>query len=422
MYSISHTRLLFKKYKFLSGLYPQDTTPPTRSPLSSFERFIHEKHNTYIQPDTGRLMADIRVERLADLSVNYSIQVKKNQEIYIVGSPMAFSLIEQLCKYTLLAGAHPSVLIRDQRLDDVQFRYAQDYQLEHVPPVSKHAIKKADALIRIKAERNPKHLAKVNPERISKFMGAQREITDIMAERIKKGELSWTLLPFPTDAMAQEASMSLLEYQDFVYTACYAHTEDPKTAWERISAMQQKIVNYLDKKSEIHVVGEDTDITFRTKGRKWLNADGKKNMPDGEVFTGPLKDSAEGTIRFTYPGIYSGNEVEDIRLTFKNGTVVEAKAKKGEKLLNQMIQIDEGSDKVGEIAIGTNYEIATFTKDMLFDEKMGGTIHMALGRGIPETGSDIRSAIHWDMLKDMKNGGKIYADGELFYENGQFLI
>lgn len=367
-------------------------------------------------------MADIRVERLADLSVNYSIQVKKNQEIYIAGPPMAFPLIEQLYKYTLLAGAYPSVIIRDQRFDDMQFRYGKDYQLEHVPPISKHAIQTADALVRIKAERNPKHLANIPPEKITKFTSAQRELTDIMADRIKKGELSWTLLPFPTDAMAQEASMSLLEYQDFVYKACYAHTEDPKAEWKRISVVQQKIVDYLTKRAEIQFVGEDTDISFNTKGRKWLNADGRKNMPDGEVFTGPREDSAEGTIRFTYPAIYSGNEVEDIRLTFKNGKIVEAKAKKGEKLLNKMIQIDDGSDKMGEIAIGTNYEIATFTKDMLFDEKMGGTIHMAVGRGIPETGSNNRSAIHWDMLKDMKNGGKIFADGELFYENGQFLI
>jgi aminopeptidase len=367
-------------------------------------------------------MTDIRVERLADLAVNYSVAVEKKQEIYITGPPMSFPLVQQIYKYVLLAGAHPSVVYRDQRLKDVLFRHAQDYQLEHVPPLSRYAIQHADKLIHIKAERNPKHLAHVDPGRIAKSVSPQRELSDIMAERIKKGELSWTLLPYPTDSMAQEASMSLLDYQDFVYKACFAHTEDPKKEWEKVSEMQQKIVDYLGKKAELRYVGEDTDITFWVEGRTWINADGKKNMPDGEVFTGPHEDSAEGTVRFTFPAIYSGNEVEDIRLTFKKGKVVEAKAKRGEDFLTHMISIDEGSDKVGEVAIGTNYQVTTFTKDMLFDEKMGGTIHMALGRGIPETGSNNRSAIHWDMLKDMKNGGKIYADGELFYENGTFLI
>ncbi|MGD2250243.1 MAG: aminopeptidase [Candidatus Methanofastidiosia archaeon] len=367
-------------------------------------------------------MADIRVERLADLSVNYSVDVKENQEIYIAGPTVSFSLIEQIYKHVLLAGAHPSVVLQDQRLQDMYYLHAQDFQLEHVSPISRHAIKTADILIHVKAERNPKHLANVNPEKIAQTTAAQRELSDIMTDRIKKGELSWTLVPFPTESMAQEASMSLLEYEDFVYKACFAHTENPKKEWQKMSQKQQKIVDYLMKKSEIRYTGEDTDITFWVKGRTWVNADGKKNMPDGEVFTGPHEDATEGTIRFTYPAIYKGNEVEDIRLTFKNGVVTEAKAKKGEDLLNRMVNLDEGSNKVGEVAIGTNNQIIQFTKDMLFDEKMGGTIHIALGRGIPETGSDNTSAIHWDMLKDMKNGGKIFADGELCYENGKFII
>lgn len=367
-------------------------------------------------------MADVRVERLADLAVNYSVDVKENQEIFIAGSTVSLPLIEQIYKHVLLAGAHPSVVLKDQRLQDIQFTYAKDSQLEHVSPISLHAVQTADTLMHVKAEQNPRHLTNVNPEKIALNTRARRELSDIMTERIKKGELSWTLVPFPTESMAQEASMSLLEYEDFVYRACYAHTEDPKKEWEKVSQKQQKIVDYLMKKSEIRYTGEDTDITFWTEGRTWINADGKKNMPDGEVFTGPHEDSTEGTIRFTYPAIYKGNEIKDIRLTFKNGVVTKAKAQKGENLLNRMINLDEGSNKVGEVAIGTNNQIIQFTKDMLFDEKMGGTIHIALGRGIPETGSNNRSAIHWDMLKDMKNGGKIYADGELCYENGAFII
>ncbi|KYK28849.1 MAG: aminopeptidase [Theionarchaea archaeon] len=367
-------------------------------------------------------MTDIRTEKLADLAVNYSVEVKENQEVFIIGSHITSPLIEQLYKYVLLAGGHPSVVYQDQRLDDIQFLYGTDQQLMYVPPILRYAIQKADILIRIKAEKNPKHLANMDPGKVAKNVASRRELSDIMTDRIKRGELFWTLFPFPTDSMAQEASMSLLEYEDFVYKSCFVYTENPKEKWKNVSKIQEKIVNYLQKKSEIHIVGEDTDITFQVQGRTWVNADGKKNMPDGEVFTGPLEGSPEGVIRFTFPAIYKGNEVEDIKLTFKKGIVTEAKAQKGEEFLNHMIAIDEGSSKVGEIAIGTNYEVTRFTKDMLFDEKMGGTIHMALGRGIPETGNENRSAIHWDMLKDMKKGGKIYADGELFYENGTFLI
>ncbi|MGC1120674.1 MAG: aminopeptidase [Candidatus Methanofastidiosia archaeon] len=367
-------------------------------------------------------MADIRIERLADLIVNYSVSVQKKQEVFIIGPTISYPMIEQLYKYVLLAKAYPSVIFLDERLDDIQFRYGEDHQLEHVPLLSKHAVEEADILIRVKAERNPKHLAHVETEKITKNVASRREISDIMSERIKKGKLSWNLVPFPTEPMAQEASMNLIDYEDFVYKACFAHTDNPKKEWLKVSKIQQKIVDYLSKKSELRYVGEDTDITFATKGRIWINADGKKNMPDGEVFTGPHEDSAEGTIRFTYPAIYSGNEVEDIRLTFKNGVVTEARARKGEDLLRHMVELDEGSNRVGEVAIGTNYEVTQFTKDMLFDEKMGGTIHMALGRGIPETGSEIMSAIHWDMLKDMRKSGKIFADGQLFYENGKFLI
>jgi aminopeptidase len=367
-------------------------------------------------------MVDMRVEKLADLAVNYSADIRANQEVFIVASPLSFPLVEQIYKHVLLAGAYPSVIFHDQRLNDVEFLYAQEHQLEYISPISKHAIEEADVLIRIKSERNPKHLANVNLNKITKKVAAQGVISDIMTERVKRGELFWTFLPFPTESMAQEASMSLLQYEDFVYEACFVSERDPKKKWKSLSKMQEKIVTYLNRKSELRYVGEDTDITFWVKGRTWLNADGKKNLPDGEVFTGPIEDSAEGIVRFTFPAIYSGNEVEDVRLMFKNGVVIEAKAKRGEEFLNHMLKIDDGSSKVGEVAIGTNYEITRFTKDMLFDEKMGGTIHIALGRGIPETGSTNKSAIHWDMLKDMKQGGRIYADGELFYENGSFLI
>ena len=229
-------------------------------------------------------------------------------------------------------------------------------------------------------------------------------------------------MPYPISAQAQEAAMSLEEYEDLVYKSCLVDKEDPVAEWKRIHEQQEKICHFLNQMEEIHVLGEDTDLTFSVKGRKWVNCSGKENMPDGEVFTSPVEDSANGTVRFTLPGIYSEREVEEIRLTFKYGKVVKASAAKGDELLQQLLKI-EGADRLGETAIGTNYGITRFTKDMLFDEKMGGTIHMALGQNpTPETGGLNESALHWDILKDMNEGGEICADRKLFYKNGKFVI
>ncbi|MCW4055480.1 MAG: aminopeptidase, partial [Candidatus Bathyarchaeota archaeon] len=235
-----------------------------------------------------------------------------------------------------------------------------------------------------------------------------------------EGKLKWALLPYPINAQAQEASMSLEEYEDFVYRSCMVDKENPIEEWRKIGRAQEKTCGLLDRVSQIRIVGEDTDLNLTVKGRKWINSDGKRNMPSGEVFTAPIEDSTDGTIRFTYPGIYAGKEVENITLTFKAGRVVSASAAKGSELLQEIIKI-EGADRPGEVAVGINYGINKFTKNMLFDEKMGGTIHMALGNSYPESGGLNRSAIHWDLLKDMKKGGEIYADGKLIYKDGEFL-
>lgn len=215
--------------------------------------------------------------------------------------------------------------------------------------------------------------------------------------------------------------MSLEEYEDFVFSSCLLDEEDPVMEWKKIYKHQEKICQFLNRVSKIHILGEDTDLLLNVKGRKWINCSGKLNMPDGEVYTGPVENLANGTVRFTYPVIVAGREVEDITLTFKDGKVIKATAVKGDELLQQMLKI-EGADRIGEVAIGTNYDITQFTKNMLFDEKMGGTIHVALGASIPESGGLNKSAIHWDILKDMKKEGEIYADKKLFYKNGKFLI
>ncbi|MFQ6087544.1 MAG: aminopeptidase [Candidatus Methanofastidiosia archaeon] len=367
-------------------------------------------------------MADSRIERLAEVLVRYSVEVKRDEKVVIGGSLLAEPLIEEVYKEVVKQGAHPTMQVELRNLGDIFFKYAKKHQLEHLSPFTKFMVENADVIISLWADVNPKHFTNVNPEKIKKKTQAQREITEIYMKRVASGDLRWTLGPHPTHGMAQEASMSLLEYEEFVYGACLVHKKDPVKRWKKISEKQEKIVSYLNKTKELKITGEDTELTMSCEGRKWINCDGKKNMPDGEVFTGPIENSAKGVIRFTYPAIYASKEVEDIRLTFKKGKVVKAEAKKGEELLREMLKVDEGAKKIGEIAIGTNFGIQRFTKNMLFDEKMGGTLHLALGRSIPESGGVNISSIHWDMLKDMKKDAEIYADSELFYKNGRFLI
>jgi aminopeptidase len=216
--------------------------------------------------------------------------------------------------------------------------------------------------------------------------------------------------------------MSLGEYEEFIYNACLLNSDDPIREWEKVKEGQDRAVKWLSNKSEFYVKAGGTELRLRSDKRNWVNCFGDMNMPDGEVYTSPVEDSLDGHIRFSFPGIYSGREIEDIRLTFKAGRVVKAEAAKGQELLEVLLDTDEGARYAGEFAIGTNYGIDKFTKNMLFDEKIGGTIHLALGHGFEESGSKNKSLIHWDMLCDMRNGGEIYADGELFYKDGKLLI
>ncbi len=365
-------------------------------------------------------MSDSRVGKLAKLCVHYSVNVKPKEQVLIRGNTSALPLIGELYKECLLNGAHP-LFVPISEFDYTFYKYAKDQQLEFVPPFAKFLFENIDVSIGVLCDTNPKKLTSIDPAKIRKHRASQREINEIFMKRYAEGKLRWTILPYPVNAQAQEAAMSLEEYEDFVYNSCLLNRKDPVKEWKKIEKQQEKTCASMNKTSRIRIVGEDTDLTFSVKDRKWLNCCGKINMPDGEVYTGPVENSINGRIRFTYPGIYSGKEVEDISLTFKNGKVVKAEAAKGYELLKEILKID-GADHIGEFAIGTNYGITKFTKEMLFDEKMGGTIHMALGNSYAETGGLNKSTIHWDILKDMKKGGEIYADNELVYKNGKFLV
>jgi len=367
-------------------------------------------------------MADQMLEKYAEVLVNYSLEIEKGDEVLIQGEDISTELIKEVYKKVLQNGGHPLVITSFAEKEELFYEFAGDEQLDYSSPFLKYLIENIDASLRILGNNNTRNLSGVDPEKIKRRTLAQKEITEIMMNRAADGSLNWNLCQVPTQADAQEAGMSLLDYREFVYKACHLDKEDPVQYWTEFGNELERLASILNTKDELHFLSKDTDLKCRVGGRKWIADKGKENYPGGEVFTGPIEDSVNGKIRFSFPGIFSGKEIEDIRLEFKDGKVVNASAAKGEELLQSLIKTDEGASFVGEVAVGCNYGIQQFSRNMLFDEKIGGTIHLALGRSYPETGGENESTIHWDMLCDMKDGGEIYADGELIYEDGKFII
>lgn len=367
-------------------------------------------------------MKDPRIDKLADLLVNYSVSVKPGETVAITGDTGAEPLIKAVFKHVLQAGGFPFTLLSLNGLDEVLYRYANDEQLRHIPPPQELMIKTYDARISCYAEHNTRALSNIDPSRMVIYDKARTNLMDTMMHRSAAGEYKWTLTMFPTNACAQDADMSLSEYEDFVYRACMPDQDNPIEYWKHFSAWQDRIIKWLDGKSEVRVLAKDTDLKINIEGRKFINCDGHNNVPDGEVFTGPVEDGVDGTVYFSYPAIYDGREVTGVRLWFEKGKVVKAMADKNEEFLIKKIETDAGSKRVGEFAFGTNEGIKQFTRQILFDEKIGGSFHMALGAGYPETGSINKSAIHWDMVCDLRSGGQVWVDKQLLYENGNFVI
>ncbi len=367
-------------------------------------------------------MADTRAETVAKILVGYSAEVQPNQLVWITGNPEGAPLILAVYQKVLELGAHPFLQVGLNEAEELLYTYASDAQLDYIPRFTRDIIEQIDANIEIWTDVNTKHLTNANPAKQSRRAVAMRPFGDRLLERVTKKELHWTGTLYPTQAFAQDAEMSLREFEDFVYKSCLVHEPDPIKAWKTISKEQQRLVNWLNKAREIHVVGPDTDLKLEVTGRKWINCDGRLNFPDGEVFTGPVEDSVNGHIRYTYPACHFGREVEDVRLEFKDGKVVKATAAKNEEFLLKMLETDKGARYVGELAFGTNHGIQRFVKSTLFDEKIGGTIHLALGRSLLESGGKNKSAIHWDMVCDLRRGGEVLVDGTLFLKDGQILV
>lgn len=367
-------------------------------------------------------MADPRIERLAHTLVNYSIYVKPGETVYLTGDLAALPLVRETYKEVIKAGGLCILDYDDEEMMDFFVRNANTDQLKWISPLERWAAETVDARIFIRATNNTRRGTTIDPKRMGQFMAARGELAKTRFKRTAEDSLKWTLTQFPTNAYAQEADMSLTEFEDFVYGATFADQPDPIKCWEDLAAGQQKYVDWLKGKKHVQVRGPNVDLTLSIEGRTFINSGGTHNMPSGEVFTGPVENSCNGWVRYTYPAIRESRIVDGIELTFEQGKVVNATAKKNEEYLLSQLNMDEGARYLGEFAIGTNYGIKRFTGNILFDEKIGGTFHMALGRGYPETGSVNESAIHWDMICDMRTDSEIVVDGEVLYKNGQFVI
>jgi aminopeptidase len=365
---------------------------------------------------------DIRLMRLAHLLADYSVDVQPGDRVAILSSPPAADLVREVYARVLERGGHPLAFVRLPGLDEIFFRTANDDQLAFVDPINKLIFEEYEAMINIRALENTRELSGIDPSRQRLRNQAMRPTMQRYMERGASGDLKWNGTLFPTPSSAQEADMSTRDYEDFVYSACFCDREDPVGEWQRVHDEQECVVQWFRGRDQVKITGPNADLTLSVNDRIFINSDGHHNMPSGEVFTGPVEDSANGWVRFTYPAIYGGREVEGVELTFEAGKVVKATAKKNEAYLLQMLDTDEGSRYLGEFAIGTNFGIQKFTKNILFDEKIGGSFHMALGAGYPDTGSRNQSAIHWDLICDMRDGGEIWADGELLYKGGVFVI
>jgi len=367
-------------------------------------------------------MRDPRYARLASVLVNYSVAVRKDQLVRIAGPPVAQPLIAEIYRCVLEAGAQPFVRMAPQELTEILIKYGQPHQLSFVNPLTLYEYERIDCSISMWAEENTRAMTRSDPEKVRLNEAARRPLLEVFFKRAAEGKLRWVGTQFPTQACAQDAEMSLAEYEDFVFAAGFIDRPDPVAEWKAVSHRQQRLVDFLNGKREYRVVAANgTDVRMGIEGRRWLNCDGHENFPDGEVFTGPILDSVEGTIHFSFPAVHRGREVTDVRLTFRNGKVVDARAGKGQEFLIKMLDMDDGSRMLGECAIGTNYGITQYTRNTLFDEKIGGTVHFALGAGYPETGNTNQSGLHWDMVVDLRGGGYLEVDGIRINENGRFL-
>jgi aminopeptidase len=367
---------------------------------------------------------DTRAYKFAQILVDHSTEVKPDERVAITSTPLAEPVLRSLFELILDRGAYPHLLLDLPGQDELLFAHASDELLDFVPIFHQIAFEQFDVLLKIRAETNTRSLSHVPPARAARRQKATASLIETQMQRGAVKSLRWMSTLYPTNAYAMEADMGLEEYQDFFFRACHADdgTADPVAYWQGVKQNQAKIIEQIEGHDQVQIHGPYVDLRLSIKGRKFVNAYGEHNLPDGEIYTGPVEESVSGWVHYTYPAVYQGRVVEGIRLEFENGKVVRASAATNQDYLLEMIETDSGAKYVGEFAIGTNYGIDRFTRSILLDEKIGGSFHMALGAGYPETGSLSRSRIHWDMICDLRQDSEILLDGSLIYKNGQFTF
>jgi aminopeptidase len=367
-------------------------------------------------------LKDQRADALARVLIRYSAPVKAGDVCVISAETAAEPLAQAVYEEVLRAGGFPVVNLMMENQAPAFFVLAGDEQLDWISPPAHWAADNADVSIRIMAETNTRALSGTDPERQTRRQLATKPLMEKSMRRSASGEFDWALTLFPTQAYAAEAEMSLSEYEDFYYRACLCDQADPISAWRQQSEEVRRLAEWITGREEIHIEGPGTDLRMNVSGRSFIAADGKHNMPDGEFFTGPVEDSASGVVRFSYPAVYGGREVAGVELRFEDGRIVDASAERNEQFLLQMLDTDDGARRLGELGIGANYGVDRFTKEILLDEKIGGTVHLAVGMSYPETGGRNDSAVHWDMVCDLRQGGRITVDGQQFQVDGKFLV
>jgi len=366
-------------------------------------------------------VSDRRVESLARVICEYSLRVEAGQLMLIEAPALAEPLVLEIVTRALEMGALPRVRVAAEGTQLAFLSEAAEEQLTTLLPSAMPEMAAIDLRVAIHSAWNTRELSGVDPAKMAAVREARAPLMELYMRRSAARELRWCVTAYPCEAFAQDADMSLAAYEDFVYRAGWLHLPDPVAAWRGFAEKLRAIADRLSGVRTLRVLAEDTDLTVGVAGRTWVPCNGERNFPDGEVFTGPIETETTGDVRFSFPAIFSGREVEDVRLRFDGGRVVRSEAAAGQELLRQMLAIDDGASILGEFAIGTNYGVQGFSKQILFDEKIGGTCHMAVGAGYPETGSTNHSGLHWDMVCDLRSGGEIHADGELIYRDGRFL-
>lgn len=369
-------------------------------------------------------MSDPRVQALAHVLCDYSMELKAGDVLRIRAETIAEPLVREVYKLAVERGAHPLLRLSFPDQMEMLLKFAPDDTLDYVSPLAEQEVELINADLSIWGDVNTQSLSGVDPARLARSQKSYHPITQKWMGRALtlNPSMRWVGTLLPVHALAQDAHMSLSDYEDFVYHAMLLDTPDPVQAWRDFSQQQMRLRNLLSQYDEIRITAEDTDIRASTKGRTWVSADGHLNFPDGEIFTGPLENTVSGHIRYTFPTVYQGREAEDVHLWFEEGRVTRWEAKTGKALLDELFAMDEGARYLGELAIGNNYAVPRFTKNILFDEKIGGTCHLAVGASIPLTGGVNQSALHWDMVCDLRSGGAVYGDGEMLQENGVWRV